>query len=74
VYETHADLPDGLLFPGERAIVARAVPGRALEFTTGRQCAREALARLGIPPEPILRDGLVSTAGLRASAAKTKFR
>ncbi|MEV8307274.1 4'-phosphopantetheinyl transferase superfamily protein [Streptomyces flavidovirens] len=56
VYETHADSQDGFLFPEERALVARAVPRRAREFTTGRYCARQALARFGIPPGPILRD------------------
>lgn len=58
VCETHADAPDGALFPAERAIVARAVPGRIREFTTGRRCAHQALARLGIAPGPILRDAM----------------
>ncbi|AWZ04213.1 MULTISPECIES: 4'-phosphopantetheinyl transferase superfamily protein [unclassified Streptomyces] len=55
-YETHADSQDGFLFPEERAIVARALPGRVREFTTGRYCARQALACFGVPPGPILRD------------------
>ncbi|MEU9802642.1 4'-phosphopantetheinyl transferase superfamily protein [Streptomyces sp. NPDC051000] len=32
------------------------MPGRVREFATGRHCARQALARFGIPPGPILRD------------------
>nr|BAO66511.1 phosphopantetheinyl transferase [Streptomyces sp. MJ635-86F5] len=44
------------LFAEERAIVARAVPRRQQEFTTGRLCARRALARLGLPPAPLLRN------------------
>jgi 4'-phosphopantetheinyl transferase EntD len=43
-----------VLFPEEEAVVARAVDKRRREFTTGRACARAALARLGIPPVPIL--------------------
>jgi 4'-phosphopantetheinyl transferase EntD len=39
--------------PEERAAVARAVPARALEFATGRSCARAALARLGCSPVAI---------------------
>lgn len=41
------------LFPAEQSAVARAVPARQQEFATGRACAREALARLGVPPGPI---------------------
>jgi 4'-phosphopantetheinyl transferase EntD len=43
-----ADTP--ALMPDERSFVARAVPTRVLEFTSGRGCARAALARLGCPP------------------------
>lgn len=43
------------LFPQERAIIARAVERRKREFATGRACARAALAKLGVPPGPILR-------------------
>jgi len=42
------------LFPEERAIIARAVDKRRREFTTVRGCARQALARLGYEPVPIL--------------------
>jgi enterobactin synthetase component D / holo-[acyl-carrier protein] synthase len=37
------------LLPEERPAIAKAVAGRRREFTTGRACAREALARLGLP-------------------------
>lgn len=43
------------LFPEERAIIANAVARRQREFATARMCAREALAKLGEPPVPILR-------------------
>jgi 4'-phosphopantetheinyl transferase EntD len=52
--EAFADPPGAWLFPGEMAIVARAVDKRRREFTTGRNCARSALRRLGVPPAPIL--------------------
>lgn len=44
------------LFPEEEALVERAVLKRRLEFTTARHCARRALARIGLPPAPLLRD------------------
>ncbi|WP_173476392.1 4'-phosphopantetheinyl transferase superfamily protein [Streptomyces sp. 150FB] len=47
-------VPD--LFPEEEALIERAVLKRRLEFTTARHCARRALARLGLPPAPLLRD------------------
>jgi 4'-phosphopantetheinyl transferase EntD len=37
----------GPLFPEEEALVARAVPKRRREFAKGRECARNALGRLG---------------------------
>jgi 4'-phosphopantetheinyl transferase EntD len=43
------------LFPEEAALVARATEKRRREFTTGRECARGALAALGIAAAPILR-------------------
>jgi 4'-phosphopantetheinyl transferase EntD len=46
-----ADTP--ALMPDERSFLARAVPTRVLEFTSGRGCARAALARLGCPPVAI---------------------
>jgi 4'-phosphopantetheinyl transferase EntD len=51
--EAFTDSPDVTLFPQEAAIVARAVEKRRREFTTGRECARLALGKLGIPPGPI---------------------
>ncbi|WP_329181043.1 MULTISPECIES: 4'-phosphopantetheinyl transferase family protein [unclassified Streptomyces] len=44
------------LHPEETAAVARAVVKRQREYTAGRACARDALARLGAPPGPVLRD------------------
>ncbi len=65
----------------EAALVAGAVPKRRREFAGGRDCARRALAALGLPPAPILAgergeplwpQGVVGTithcAGYRASA------
>lgn len=43
------------LFPAEEALVARATEKRRREFTLGRECARGALAALGVPAAPILR-------------------
>jgi 4'-phosphopantetheinyl transferase EntD len=43
------------LFPEEEALVARATEKRRQEFATGRECAREALAALGVGKVPILR-------------------
>jgi 4'-phosphopantetheinyl transferase EntD len=54
VVEEFRDVPDARLFPGEEAVIARAVSKRRLEFATARACARAALARLGEPPAPIL--------------------
>ena len=42
------------LFPAEERAVATAVAGRRREFATVRQCARQALAELGIAPVAIL--------------------
>ena len=49
VVEALRDVPGTLLFPEEEAVIARAVDKRRREFTTGRACARVALARLGLP-------------------------
>jgi len=53
--EAFDDPPDATLFPEEEALLARAVEKRRREFTTGRHCARRALAALGVPPAPIPR-------------------
>jgi 4'-phosphopantetheinyl transferase EntD len=50
------ELDQAPLHPEETAAVARAVPKRRHEYAAGRACARAALARLGIPPGPLLRD------------------
>ncbi len=42
------------LFPEERASIAKAVEKRQIEFALGRTCAREALKRLGVAPQPLL--------------------
>ncbi|WP_241835301.1 4'-phosphopantetheinyl transferase family protein [Pseudofrankia asymbiotica] len=52
--ETFTDEIDAELFPAEEALLARAVEKRRREFTTGRICARRALARLGVEPAPLL--------------------
>jgi 4'-phosphopantetheinyl transferase EntD len=43
------------LFPEEQALVARATAKRRQEFAAGRECARSALAALGVAATPILR-------------------
>ena len=48
------DAAPAVLFPAEEAAIARAVPKRRSEFATGRACARAALAKLGLPPVPIV--------------------
>jgi 4'-phosphopantetheinyl transferase EntD len=53
--EAFDDPPEAALFPEEEALLARAVDKRRREFTTGRHCARRALAALGVAPVPILR-------------------
>jgi 4'-phosphopantetheinyl transferase EntD len=52
--EAFGDVPGAALFPEEEAVVARAVDKRRREFTAARACARAGLARLGLPPVPIL--------------------
>ncbi len=51
--DTREDWLDIELFPQELSSMGRAVEKRRREFTTGRACARKALARLGLPPAPI---------------------
>ena len=52
--ETFEDPPDVWLFPEEEAVVTSAVAKRRREFSTGRACARSALAQLGVGPAPVL--------------------
>jgi 4'-phosphopantetheinyl transferase EntD len=54
VEEAFGDLPDVMLFPCEEAVIANAVEKRRREFATARACARAALAKLGLPPVPIV--------------------
>ncbi|MFE6622617.1 4'-phosphopantetheinyl transferase [Streptomyces sp. NPDC008086] len=42
------------LYPEEEAVVARAVGKRRREFAVVRSCARRAMDKLGVPPQPIL--------------------
>lgn len=53
--EAFADTGDVSPYPEEEALVARAVDKRRREFATARDCARRALAGLGVAPAPILR-------------------
>jgi 4'-phosphopantetheinyl transferase EntD len=52
--EAFDDPPDVQLYPQEEALLRRAVTSRRLEFGTARWCARQALAKLGLPAAPIL--------------------
>lgn len=52
--ETREDLLDIELYPEEREAIRGAVEKRRREFITARACARSALQRLGMPPQPIL--------------------
>ncbi|TWJ29696.1 hypothetical protein JD81_03207 [Micromonospora sagamiensis] len=49
VVESFTDPTDLTLHPDEEPLVANAVEKRRREFTTVRDCARRAMARLGIP-------------------------
>jgi 4'-phosphopantetheinyl transferase EntD len=51
--EARSDPVDAVLFTEEEAALGRAVDKRRREFTTARDCARRALAGLGLPPLPI---------------------
>ncbi|MFF4301837.1 4'-phosphopantetheinyl transferase [Streptomyces sp. NPDC001601] len=42
------------LYPEEAALVARAVPKRRREFAAVRACARDAMEKLGVPPQPVV--------------------
>jgi 4'-phosphopantetheinyl transferase EntD len=46
-----ADMP---LYPQEEALLTRAVDKRRREFTVVRACARLAMEKLGVPPQPVL--------------------
>jgi 4'-phosphopantetheinyl transferase EntD len=79
--ESFGDPAAAELFPEEEAALGRSVPARRLEFGSVRHCARAALARIGIPPAPLVPgergapgwpDGVVGSmthcAGYRAAA------
>ncbi|MFC4530407.1 4'-phosphopantetheinyl transferase family protein [Sphaerisporangium dianthi] len=51
--ELFDDPADVELFPEEEAHIAEAVDKRRREFTSGRHCARTALAKLGFPHVPV---------------------
>lgn len=42
------------LYPEEQQLVARAVAKRRREFAAVRVCARRAMDKLGVPPQPVL--------------------
>jgi 4'-phosphopantetheinyl transferase EntD len=54
VIESFGELPGAALLPEEEPLVADAVQRRRAEFTTGRACARRALAMIGQPAVPLL--------------------
>ncbi|SIR85734.1 4'-phosphopantetheinyl transferase family protein [Williamsia sterculiae] len=53
--ESFGDPPDASALAAESPIVARAVDKRRREFVTTRHCARIALGKLGMEPQPIMR-------------------
>ncbi|MEU9173434.1 4'-phosphopantetheinyl transferase superfamily protein [Streptomyces sp. NPDC048420] len=50
----HDEPENAALYPEEAALVALAVAKRRREFTVVRACARRAMEKLGVPPQPIL--------------------
>jgi len=48
------EMVSGSLYPAEEACIARAVLKRRREFASGRLCARQALARVGVTDFPLL--------------------
>jgi 4'-phosphopantetheinyl transferase EntD len=52
--EAFDDPDDVQLYPEEQVVLQKAVASRRIEFGTARWCARQALAKLGLPPAPIL--------------------
>lgn len=62
-FDMFRDQSDAYLFPEEKVLIRDSVESRRREFTTGRHCARQALARLGAPtalPLPRGRRGAVT--------------
>jgi enterobactin synthetase component D / holo-[acyl-carrier protein] synthase len=54
VAESFGDDPAAVLFPQERAVIARASESRRREFATARACARTAMTRLGLSEAAVL--------------------
>ncbi len=54
VAEATGELNGAYLLPEEQACLKSASEKRSREFTTGRTCARRALAEIGVNPTPIL--------------------
>ena len=52
--EVRNGLLDAVLFPEEEKVLGQSVDKRRREFTTARACARQAFARLDLPPMPVL--------------------
>lgn len=52
--EALGDDPTATLLSEEEAALGCVAEGRRREFTTVRSCARRALAKLGVPPAPVL--------------------
>jgi 4'-phosphopantetheinyl transferase EntD len=52
--DTTEDAPESSMFPEEAAHVGKAVDKRRWEYATVRNCARLAMADLGLPPVPLL--------------------
>lgn len=52
--ESFGDDPAAVLFPQERAAIARAPESRRREFATARACARTAMTRLGLSEVAVL--------------------
>ena len=54
VEDRQVDVDESLLWPEERAAIGEVVPGRWWDWVMGRRCARLALDRLGVAPQPVL--------------------
>jgi len=50
----HEEPVNAVLYPEEAALVAAAVAKRRREFAVVRACARRAMEKLGVPPQPVL--------------------
>jgi enterobactin synthetase component D / holo-[acyl-carrier protein] synthase len=54
VVQTRTEIDEPAPFPEEERLVARAVEKRRREFASGRACAHQAVAQLGLEQRPIL--------------------